>query len=415
VGTRIGRYYGWYIACSAATLLLVTNSLTLSGLAVYDESLLRTLQESTGQTALRGPLKFRDLITFWGSGILAPLAGAFADRVGVRPLMVIGLALLSAAYFAYGHVTSLGQIYAIHVLLALTLATCGLLVNVILVSRWFVRGRGLALGITLAGTSLGNALFPPLNAYLIEHFGWRSAFESTSLIPLALIPIVLFIIRERPSDKGLVPPGDQTDSRGAGVSQYSGLTIAEALKSINFWVLALIAMCTFYSVLAVTTNLQLHMRSQGFSPQTAAAGSSVLFATGLVGKLLSGQIAESLGRKRIFVGTLALMAIGAWFVTWAGPSSIWAALFCFGLGWGGLYTLLQLLAADSFGIRHLGPILGTITVLDTFGGGLGPYFTGLMYDRTGSYTIPFTVIASLVTLAFVLSTQLRTDKHTVKT
>lgn len=409
VSIFVGRYYGWYIAFSAATLLLVTNSLTLSGLAVYDESLLKTLEATTGETALRGPLKLRDLITFWGSGILAPFAGAFADRVGVRPLMVTGLALLSTSYFAYSNVSTFGQIYGIHVLMAMALATCGLLVNVILVSRWFVRKRGLALGITLAGTSLGNAIFPPLNAYLIEHFGWQSAFRATSAIPLALIPLVLFVLKERPADKGLVPPGDFTTSAGAGHSQSAGLTYGEALGSVNFWVLALIAMCTFYSVLAMTTNLQLHMRSQGYSPQTAAAGSTVIFMTGLVGKLLSGQIAESFGRKRIFIGTLGLMGIGAWFLTWAGSASIWAALVCFGFGWGGLYTLLQLLAADSFGLRQLGPILGTITVLDTFGGGLGPYFTGLMYDRTGSYTMPFAVIASLVTFAFLLSTQLRIE------
>lgn len=402
-----GLYYGWIIAVSAGILLVVTNGMTLSGLAVYDENLLRTLQDATGQTTLRGPLKFRDLITFWGSGALAPLAGALADRIGVRPLMVVGLGLLSAAYFAYAGVDALGQIYLIHILLALTLATCGLVINVMLVSRWFVRNRGLALGIALAGTSLGNAALPPLNAWLIAHLGWQSAFKWSSLLPLLLIPLVLFVIRERPVDRAQSPHGESAHSSSITAAQASGMSWSDAMRSSTFWILALIAMCTFYAVLAVSTNLQLHLRGQGFTPQIAAAGSTVTFLTGLLGKIASGTVAESFGRKRIFVGTIALMATGAWLVVTADFRTIWAALVLFGLGWGGLYTLLQLLAADYFGLRYLGRILGTITVLDTFGGGLGPWLTGVMYDRFGSYTVPFTVIASLVTVALLLSTQLR--------
>ena len=101
------------------------------------------------------------------------------------------------------------------------------------------------------------------------------------------------------------------------------------------------------------------------------------------------------------------MAVGAWLMVSTNEATFWPALVLVGGGWGGLYTLLQLLAADTFGVRDLGKILGTITVLDTFGGGMGPFLTGLMYDQFGSYKIPFTIIAVLVTIALVLATRFR--------
>lgn len=399
-------YYGWVIAFSSLVIMWVTNGITLAGLTVFDEDLLAFLASVEHSEGLRGALKFRDTITLLGSGLLAPLTGAIADRIGVRPLMVLGLLLLAVANFLYSQVVSLNQIYAIHLLIATCLASSGLVVNVMLVSKWFVRHRGLALGITVAGTSLGNAALPQLNAWLIAEFGWRTAFAYSAGIPLLLIPLVLFVMRERPQDLGLTAPG-AADTGSLKPLATAGVAYRDALRSTNFWLLASIAMLTFYSILALLTHLFLHMRAQGFEPQVAASGLTVLFLLGLAGKLVSGWLADRFGRRRVFIGTLAVMCAGAWLLVSANPLSFWPSLVLVGGGWGGLYTLLQLLAADTFGLRDLGKILGSITVMDTFGGGMGPFLTGLMYDHYGNYTVPFTLIACLVTLALLLATRFR--------
>jgi len=400
-------YYGWVIATCTLLIMWITNGITLAGLTVFDEELLNFLGGADGPDGLRGALKFRDTITLLGGGLLAPLAGALADRIGVRPLMVVGLILLSVANFLYSRINSMGDIYGIHTIIAMSLAGAGLVVNVMIVSKWFVRNRGLAVGMTVAGTSLGNAALPQLNAWLIGEFGWRMAFVYTAGIPLLLIPIVLFVMREKPEDMGLVAPGSESLAASGMSHTQMGMTYREALRTSNFWLLATIAMLTFYSILALLTNLFLHMREQGFEPQVAASGLSVLFLLGLVGKLASGVLADLVGRKRVLVGTLAIMCVGAWLLISTSNVTFWPAIVLLGAGWGGLYTLLQLLAAETFGVRDLGKILGTITVLDTFGGGMGPVLTGLMYDRFGDYTIPFTIIAVLVTVALVLATRFR--------
>lgn len=401
-----GVYYGWIIAVASGFILMITNGMTLGGLNVFDKPLLGALSEAAGEPVTLAGLKARDAITLAAGGLLAPLAGAAADRFGVRPLMLVGAVLLSLGYFLYSGVDSLGQIYGIHTLFATALATCGLVVNVILVSRWFVRDRGLALGIALAGTSLGNGILPPINAALMAEVGWRSALAWTSLLPLVLVPVILFIIRERPTDLGpQLPPGGGV----APATALGGMALREALRTRNFWILAGIAMFTFFCIIGTQAHLNLYMLGRGFSQMDAGFGYTVLFFLGLFGKLCSGFLADRIGKKPIFVGTLGVMLAGAIVLTLPGGNTLWGGLVLFGLGWGGLYTLLQLLAADYFGPAHLGKILGAITVLDTLGGGLGPPMIGAIRDSTGEYGPAFLLVVALIGLAFLLATQFRIE------
>jgi MFS family permease len=395
-------YYGWVIAFASGFVLLLTNGMTLGGLNVFDKPLLDALNESMGGSVTLAGLKTRDAITLAVGGLMAPIAGAAADRFGVRPLMVVGALCLSVGYFLYSTVDSLSQIYWIHLLFATTLASCGLVVNVMLISRWFIRDRGLALGIALAGTSLGNGTMPPVNAALMGEFGWRASFAWTSLLPLLLIPVILFVIRERPADLvAQLPPAGRT---GASPGVPEGMSLAAALRTRNFWLLAFIAMFSFFSIIGTQAHLNLYMLSRGFSQMDAGLSYTVLFYLGLLGKVLNGLLADRLGKKRVFVATLGVMVVGALVLGLPQAGGIWAGLALFGLGWGGLYTLLQLLAADYFGPRHLGKILGAITVLDTFGGGLGPPLIGAIRDSSGSYDQAFLLVGVLVGMAFILAT-----------
>lgn len=404
--TTPGLYYGWVIAVTAGVLLVVSNGMTLAGLNVFDKPLLAALEAASGEPVRLDAFKLRDAVTLLVSGLLAPFAGAAADRFGVRPLMVVGALLLSAGYFLYARVETLGDIYVIHALFAGTLAGCGLVVNVILVSRWFVRNRGLALGIALAGTSLGGGTLPPLNAALMAQVGWQQAFQLSALLPLALLPLILFVVRERPAS--LAP---ELPPAAAGGAPPGGLTLGQAVRTANFWILALVAMCTFFSIIGTQAHLNLYMLGRGYSQLDAGFGYTVLFYFGLAGKIGSGFLADRLGRKPVFVGTIGLMLGGAVVLALPQEGLLWAGLVLFGLGWGGLYTLLQLLAADYFGPPHLGKILGAITVLDTLGGGLGPAVIGTLREGSGSYASAFMLVAALVGVAFLLASFFRLERR----
>ena len=132
-----------------------------------------------------------------------------------------------------------------------------------------------------------------------------------------------------------------------------------------------------------------------------------LFGLALIGKFFFGYLADRLNQRVVFLGNLAVMLLGAVLLATVRVEFFWPAVVLFGLGWGGLYTLLQLLTVECFGLKATGKILGTITVLDAIGGGLGIWMTGLLYDKTGSYQVPFTVLVVLIFLAMLAATQVR--------
>jgi len=400
--------YRWVILACSFMVLFVSNGMTLGGVAVFDLQLLEALKQASGADISLGQLKARDGLMFITAGIFGMGAGWLADKVGVKPLIMVGLAGLSAGNLLYSNVTSLQEIYLIHVLFGFVLITCGLIVNVYLVSRWFDKGRGLAIGIMLSGTSLGNAFFPQLNTWLIDVSSWQQAFEYLAYIPMVLLVLAFFLIRNNPT--GATSGGDETPAAPV----LTGYSFGEVLRGRNFWIIGTMAFCTFYSILAMSTTTFNYLSSENYPPQIAATGVSVLFIGGLVGKIISGVLAEKFGRKQVLLVSLSLMLIGSFGLVGAvftkSELFVWLGLVGFGFGWGGIYTLIQLLSADLFGLKSLGKILGAINVLDTLGGGMGPVVTAVLFDRTGSFLVSFMVITVLLIIATVAASLLKMDQ-----
>lgn len=392
----------WVVAVAAMTVLMVSNGMVLTGITAFDKAL---LDEFGWQ---RGDLKLRDLVTLLLTGAVAPFIGILIDRLGVRVLLVGGSLLLAAAYFAYGMVGSLLHVYLIHVVFAAVLVACGLNVAVILVSQWFVAQRGTAIGIALVGTSLGGVVFPPWFTALIAAHGWREAFQLLALVPAVLLLIGLVLARP-PQAFGLVPlgAGAAPGSSARPPDPSRDHTLAEALRTPTFWALATVACATFYSMLGVISSLILHLIDMGYTPADAAREFSLMMTMALVGKFLFGFLADRLPQKLVFLANIAVMAAGAVVLATMDPQTTrWAALL-FGLGWGGLYTLLQIQAVNAFGLTAAGKILGAITVLDAAGGGLGMWLTNHLFSATGNYALSYQIIVGLTLLALAAATQVR--------
>ena len=401
-------HYAWVIVACAFVTLAISNGMLLAGLSVFDEQLLSTFGWN------RATLKLRDFVTLAVAGLAGPVAGALADRYGVRPLILAGALLLTGGMFAWSRVQSVTDMVLIHVAFGFALATAGLVVNVLLVSRWFHRRRGTAIGLALVGTSLGSTVFPLVNARMLQTMAWPQVFEWLALVPLVLVPIALFLVRERPRDIGRAPLGCET-SEARSSSEEDGVSFGQAIRTRAFWTLALGAMMTFYAILGAASHLFLHLRDLDFDLPAAARGVSLLFAMGLVGKATFGILADHLRPKRVFLLGLASMFVGSLCLASMNASLFWPFILAFGLGWGGLYTVLQLLTLEIFGLRAAGRILGTITVLDAVGGGLGPWVTGALYDRFGDYAVAFGLMSAMIAVSFLAATTLDTKRPTPAT
>jgi MFS family permease len=411
--------YRWIILAVCFFTITFTNGLTLGGLVVFDREILNYLSEVTGEEVLRQDLKLKDAITLWSTAVFAFIAGIIIDRVGVRALMMTGLFILSATFYFYAKSDSLFDMYIIHIFQGMVLSMSGMVINVILISKWFNDNRGLAIGVLLAGTSVGNGLFPQINTYLltISDGDWRQVMMWLALIPLAYIPVIFAFIKEKPEDLK-IEENNYTGDEVKTANIQTGFTLEQTLSSANFWFLSVMAFCTFYSILAMIGHVFLMLDGEGYSPQVSATGVSIIFIGGFIGKVISGKLAEMIGRKKVLVGGVAMMLLGSVLLVSAifykNPLLIWIGLSLYGTGWGGLYTLIQLLVADLFGLVAIGKIMGVINIIDTIGGGLGPIITAVIYDSTQNYLTPFLVICGLLAVALVSSSMLKIDDNAIE-
>ena len=411
--------YRWIILAVCFFTITFTNGLTLGGLVVFDRELLDYLSEVTGEEVLRQELKLKDAITLWSTAVFAFIAGIIIDRVGVRALMISGMFLLSATFYYYAQSDSLTDMYIIHIFQGMVLSMSGMVINVVLISKWFNDNRGLAIGVLLAGTSVGNGIFPQINTYLltISDGDWRQVMIWLALIPLAYIPVLFAFIKEKPEDVA-VREDNQANNDFKASSIEGGFTLQQTLRSANFWFLSVMAFCTFYSILAMIGHVFLMLDGEGYSPQISATGVSIIFIGGFIGKVISGKLAEMIGRKIVLVGGVTMMLLGSLLIVssifYKNPLLIWIGLTLYGTGWGGLYTLIQLLVADLFGLIAIGKIMGVINIIDTIGGGLGPIITAVIYDSTQNYLLPFLVISALLVIALISSSMLKIDDKAIE-
>ncbi len=391
----------WTIAGMGLVILMITNGLTAVAISVFDESLLNEF----GWT--RGELKFRDFLNFAVVALFAPFGGLVLDRVGARRMLIAGCLVLAGAYFAYSRIDQLLQMYLIHVAFAVALLAAGTMVVIVLVSSWFVEKRGLAIGIALVGTSAGSFLLPPLNALLIGELGWRRSFVVESFFPLAILLLVLLLVHNSPTEVGGQPVGVAADGPDP---RRSGLEFGQALRTRTFWAIGSSGFLIYYSILAIFAHLFLHMRDLGYEPKVAASALSLLSVVAMLSKLGSGWLADRFDRHKVFMGCLAVMLTGVGGLsTLKGGAWVWSSVALVGLGWGGLFTLYNMLTVNNFGLKSIGKINGTVSSMESFGGGLGIWLTGALFDVSGSYQVPFLVLLGCVAIGLAIGTQIKSE------
>ncbi|MGI8811093.1 MAG: MFS transporter [Pyrinomonadaceae bacterium] len=402
-------FFGWIIVAIATFALLISNGLSIGGLPVFykpiQEDLLRLGTVS---------IETKDAVTGYGAGLTFLLAGIssfffgwFIRRLGLRWLMAGGCVVLGGALVFYSIASSPSDIYISHSALGLSLGLVGVTIQTVLISNWFRRKRGTAMGILLAGTSLGGVLVPLIATPLIASYGWRTAMQLLSLtVWLLLLPAILFLVRDRASDSGLNFDGEDVSEAQAGEAKQplTGLTFTEALRSPMFWIVALCAVLIFYPIFTISQQFILYLQNTvGLSRETASFAQSVLFAMSLCGKLVFGWLCDKFPTRIVIMACCGLMFLSTvMLLGFLTPSTIFVFLVPFGLGYGGTFVLVQLLAVESFGLRDIGKILGALTMIETFGGYLGSVITGkLAAASRGDYTVAFYGVTIAAGLAFL--------------
>ncbi len=395
-------FYGWVILAVGTWGSVMMGPSQTFTFGLFIDSLVTDLHISRATISL-----LYGLATL-GASLLLPLVGRAIDRYGARRVMVattFGFGLACMAMAGGQGITSL-----LIGLLALRFLGFGAmhLVSTTLITQWFVRRRGLVMG--LAGQSLAMSLFiyPPLGEFLIAQFSWRGAWIAFGVfIWLIMLPIGWLFYRDKPELYGLQPDGDLADQahQYALTSPEVNWTLAEARHTGAFWVFAAALSVTAM----VTAGLVFHQTSlfvmRGLSRESAVTLFQMVAVGSIVGNLLMGRLMDRFS-ARVLLASLMLLLAFTLLLAQVMSQPIHGILYglCMGLCSGSFRVIDAVVWAKYFGRQHLGSIRGVTTLGATSGTALGAIPLGLSMDLLGSYDpalkvfIGFTLLIACIVL-----------------
>ena len=400
-------FYGWWIVGASFLVLLVTVGVGLYAPPVF----LVPLQNHFGwsRAALAGGAAVGALT----AGLVGPLVGVLIDRYGSRKVMTFGALLMASGFGLMSMLRALWQLYALNVIGAIGIACVAWIPTQTLISNWFTRKRGMAMGITLAGIGFGGLTIPPLTAFLIAEFGWRVAFAVLgSLVLVIVVGVTLAVVRSQPADLGLLPdgeapspeerPGDPIDGSGE-VAEVPGLSLSEAVKTGAFWLLSMGHILWTFGSMSLVGHLPAFLTDQGFAQKVAVGFPAFAIGISVAGRLSFGVLADRFTKRGIMSLAMVLQVLAVFClfrVESFGALPVFAIFF--GMGSGGGAVLVPLLIGECFGLRAFGKVLGLVMISATLGAASGPVLTGWIFDVTGSYTLAFVLdIVAFTTAAVV--------------
>lgn len=330
-----------------------------------------------------------------GKLVVAPLFGFFAgwliDRYGPRQLMMTGALMLAIALIGIAYSSSLEMFYLFYVFNALGYVFGGPLPCQVLISRWFNKNRGKAMGIAYLGIGAGGALAPLLAARLELWYDWHVALAMLGVIGFLMVFIFSYFIKDKREKP--VPITQQ---------KVEGGSMRSILRSRNFYLLAIGSMCSIGVVGGIGQHIKLYLSDLNYSQTEAAHVMSFVLLSSLVGRVLMGWLADIINRKYVMlmIYLIVMASIPLLLLPdFAGRIYIFAIVF--GIGLGGDYMIIPLMAGDLFGLKALGRTMGIILVADGVAEALFPVLLGALYSESVGYTVGFSVLIGVALLGAV--------------
>src|SRR5579863_6002542 len=300
------------------------------------------------------------------------LAGWVVDRFGPRRMMLIGILMAGVALVGLGLISSLGMFYFFYFFNALGYVCGGPLPNQVLLTGWFDRSRGKAMGFAYLGIGIGGAAVPWISHALVQHFGWQAALRILGLAIIAVSFPLALLLKEPPrAIAGSAKPASPK----------------AAFKRASFYLLTLGSMCSIAAVSGTQQNLKLFLSlDRHFTQRDAAGVLSLVLAFSIGGRLLMGWLADRFSKKYVMLLTYVLVAAGIPLL-FLGTTRLvlYVSAAVFGIGLGGDYMIIPLMTAEIFGIEILGRLLGVILTAGGIADAVAPWLIGRLRDATGSY------------------------------
>lgn len=393
-------FYGWWIVTASFTILFVVVGIVYYSFPVFYIPLIDEFGWSRAEVTAG---------FFFSILVVGPIfgisAGFLIDRYGTRRILLAGLVFAGSAFLGFAFMHSLSAYYAFYFMQTIGYVSGGPIPNQVLISHWFSRMRGRAMGLAYVGIGIGGAVAPVLARFLIREAGWRVAMLALGgVIILGLIPMTFLLVKNRPSELGLYPDGDPAPEVERSNPDSPALRLREAMQARAFWMILLSSLLSIGAVGGVIQHLQLFLRDQRFTPEDAAEVASFLLIASILGRITMGYLADRFPRKYVMLAACLMVAGGIPFLYFSAvPGTVYIFAFIFGFGMGADYMLIPLLTAECFGLASLGRLMGVILTTDAISQAFSPVVVGRIYDLYRSYNWGFAILAAMAALgAFVV-------------
>ncbi len=397
-------FYGYWVVLAAFLCNIITF-----GCGFYAFSLFVTpLQQQMGWG--RGDVMAGFTIFFITMGLSSPQAGRLVDRYGARVVMVAGATVAGIGFLVLSFMGALWQYYVGYAIIGLGMAGTGQIPTSAVVSNWFEKRRGAAVGFMAAGVGAGGlVLVPILGTYLLPSLGWSTTFLVLGVLCWAvIIPLSALVIRTRPEEMGLTAYGAELSRSSAGrnaANLKSGMSLKAAISTSTFWLIFFTFLFSQFAQVGTIQNQVPLLEDAGFPIAVTAGALGTVGLVSAFGKFGFGWLCDRIRPKHALaigltfqiVAIVLLMSVG----TDTPASTAWLYAVAMGLGTGSWLPTMSMLVSRYFGLAHYGAIFGAVTIPYAVGSAVGPLAAGRMYDASGGYDLVLMLFLALYVVSIV--------------
>ena len=400
-------FYGWWMVI-VATIIFITGGAT--PFAIVLKQLMTQFQ--TG----RGEISLSQSISMIAAGITGIFVGRILHRHSPKTFLLWGSIVFGLSSLVLSLANSLWFLYMISLIAGLAGGFSNAISMFTLLSRWFTRKWGTALGIVMAGGSIGGMVIQPLVGIIAQNHGWRATYLVAGSLVLAVnVPLILFVLKDNPESMGLLPDGDKPEiitllpngklpvqKTTEATTGTKNTNLPAFLKSPPFWLMGISFAIVSIGSSAVTTHEVSFITDMNVSETVAALARGITLGIGAISALASGWLSDRLISRYVVILFLFISVAGMLILTQADTmSKIWLFVVIYGLGNGVFGTLLPIVTRDIFGAANFSALFGLAVVFLFAGGAIGVPLAGFMFDATGSYHSVFIITTVIYAAAII--------------
>ncbi|WP_416896557.1 MAG: MFS transporter [Minwuia sp.] len=404
---RLPIYYGWIIVA----IVFVTVGIAVTARTSFSLVVPPLIDEFGWERGLvAGAFSAGFLLT----AVLGPLTGRMMDRYGPVLVIEVGVVCVGGGLIMAQWIETPWQLYATLGLLVVTgVNFMAYTAQSMYLPNWFERHRALAISIAFSGAGIGGIVLLPVFQTVIETEGWRQACLYLGILTIGLLLPLNLLIRKRPQDLGLRPDGGRSDDPDAPAgSRYRIVdpdwtaiewSLPLALRTARFWWIAIGYFCALFVWYSAQVHQTKYLLDIGFDGALAAQALGMVVVVAIPGQIGLGALSDRIGREGVWMLSSAgfVICFACLIAMRLEPSAalLWTMVISQGLLGYAMTSVLGPIVAEIFEGPHFGTIFGAVTVALIGGGAVGPWFTGMIHDVTGSYDIAFAVCMGMAALS----------------